>query len=130
MLPVTAFFAGLLGFLYLWLTILVIRRRISLRLALGDGGDTNIMRRIRAHANFAEYVPFALILMGIGELNGQHKWVLATLGTFLVLARLSHAYSLIVVEARKQTDIKFRSIGMVLTLMVIGILSILVLVGR
>ena len=130
MLPVTAFFAGLLGFLFIALSVLIIKRRYALRAALGDAGDEDMKRRIRAHANFAEYVPLALILLAVGELNGQHKWVLAVFGTLLVLGRISHAYSLIVAEVRNPRNFAFRTVGMISTFLTIGVLSLLVLIGR
>ena len=129
MLPVTAFFAGLFGFFYIGLSVLVILKRYNLRLALGDGGDMGITRRIRAHANFAEYVPFCLILLGINELEKKPGWLVATLAALLLLGRLSHAYGLIVAEAANPQNIKFRQIGMVSTFAVLSIASALLVLG-
>ena len=65
---VTPLYAGLLT---LWFTLLSVRV-MNLRrrgIAFGDGGDIGVTRIIRAQANFAEYVPLALLLMGFLEVT-------------------------------------------------------------
>lgn len=123
MVPVTAFFAGLLALIYILLALNIIRGRYALRLPLGDGGDNSMTRRIRAHANFAEYVPLALILMGLSEINGLSESFLTIVGWVLVLCRLSHAFSLSVWEVKNPMRIIFRQVGMVGTFGVILILA-------
>jgi uncharacterized membrane protein YecN with MAPEG domain len=61
---------------------------------LGDGGDQALLRVIRGHANFAEYVPLALLLMGMLELSRFSIYVLHALGIVLLVARLLHGYAL------------------------------------
>jgi len=127
MVHVTAFFAGILGFLFLALSANVIKSRRKMRLALGDGGDAEIARKIRTQANFAEYVPFALLLMGIDEINGFSHALLILIGIVLVVGRLSHAYGLLVAELASIGDkrFKFRAIGVVCTFSVIAVLSLM-----
>jgi uncharacterized membrane protein YecN with MAPEG domain len=124
MVPVTAFFAGLLAFIYLALSVNVIVKRYTIRVTLGDGGNHNMTRRIRAHANFAEYVPMTLILMTVNELNGTSRTFLIVMGIILCAARFSHALSILLVEARVQKKIIFRQVGMVWTFAVIVLLAI------
>lgn len=124
MVSVTAFFAGLLGLLFVMLSVFVIIRRYKLRLPLGDGGDLHAQYRIRAHANFAEYVPFALLLIGANELGAAPKSYIISLGVLLVAGRLSHAFSLLYVEMTNPGRIYFRSVGMALTFTVITLASI------
>jgi uncharacterized membrane protein YecN with MAPEG domain len=124
MVHVTAFFAGILAFLFLGLSIYVILRRYNVKVTLGDGGDSDIMRRIRAHANFAEYVPFALILMALDEINGSSKGFLTLMGILLVAGRVSHAYSLLVREVENPAHFKFRSAGILATFIVILLLAL------
>ena len=38
-------------------------------ISLGDGGDPKMLRVIRGHANFAEHIPLALLLMLVMELG-------------------------------------------------------------
>lgn len=91
---VTPLYAGLLTLLFLLLSARVVRRRGSAKVSLGDGGDTGMLRAIRGHANFAEYVPLALLLMLILELSKFSIYVLHGLGITLVIARLLHGYAL------------------------------------
>lgn len=49
---------------------------------------------MRIHGNFIEYVPMAIILMGIAELGGGPAWALHTYGIALVVARAVHCYAL------------------------------------
>jgi uncharacterized membrane protein YecN with MAPEG domain len=91
---VTPLYAGLLVLWFLVLSIRVIRRRGSGGIALGDGGDPGMLRVIRGHANFAEYVPLALLLMAILELSRFSIYVLHALGLTLLVARLLHGYAL------------------------------------
>jgi uncharacterized membrane protein YecN with MAPEG domain len=53
-----------------------------------------VLRVVRGHANFAEYVPLALLLMAILELSRFSIYILHALGIILVIARLLHGYAL------------------------------------
>jgi uncharacterized protein len=120
---VTPLYAGLLGLWFLVLSIRVIRRRGSEKIALGDGGNTGMARVIRGHANFAEYVPLALLLMAMLELNHVSIYVLHALGIVLLIARLLHGYALSFTS-------KFmfgRVAGAGLTFLVLGIEAVLCL---
>jgi hypothetical protein len=78
----------------MYLSILVIQRRRSQKISLGDGGDQHFLGVIRAHANFAEYVPLILVLMVVAEINLANSWLLHSVGTVLLLGRIIHAYGL------------------------------------
>lgn len=123
MLPVTALYAGALGLLFLSLAIVVIRRRGSEKIGLGDGGNLSLTRAIRGHGNFAEYVPLILILLAISELNGMAVWQLHLIGGLLLLGRLLHGYCF----ALTDSSMPARVGGMILTFaaLVIGALSCL-----
>jgi uncharacterized membrane protein YecN with MAPEG domain len=69
--------------------------------SLGDGGNPNLLRRIRGHGNFAEYVPFILLMMGMLELSHFSVYLLHGIGIALVLARLMHGYALSFTEKFK-----------------------------
>jgi uncharacterized membrane protein YecN with MAPEG domain len=90
---VTPLYAGLLALWFLVLSLRVIQRRRS-GIHLGDGGDQAMLRVIRGHANFAEYVPLALLLMGMLEVSRFSIYVLHALGIVLLVARLLHGYAL------------------------------------
>ena len=127
MVHVTAFFAGILGFLFIALSANVIKSRRKMRVSIGDGGDAQIARKMRAHANFAEYTPFVLLLMGINEMNGTSHTILVAIGMAFLLGRLSHAYGLLVAEVASTSDkrFNFRMVGMVCTFTVIAVLSLM-----
>jgi uncharacterized membrane protein YecN with MAPEG domain len=93
-LKVTLFYGSLLGVFYIYLTLLVLHQRNKQQIGLGDGGDKKFNQLIRAHANFAEYVPLALILMLMAEINELQEWVIHTSAICLLFGRLLHAYGL------------------------------------
>ena len=56
----------------------------------GDGGHDRLNRRIRAHANFAEYVPFILFLAALLEGGGARNVTIHALLLPLLIARIAH----------------------------------------
>ena len=89
---VTLMTAGLCGLLYFWLSFRVVEVRQSSKVSLGDGGDELLISRIRAHANFAEYVPICLVLIAVIELSDSvSSWGLYAAGMGLVGVRVAHA---------------------------------------
>jgi hypothetical protein len=60
-----------------------------------DAGS--LQRKVRAHSNFAEYVPQALLLIVVLELMQAQAWLVWLLGGILTIARIAHAYGLITV---------------------------------
>jgi uncharacterized membrane protein YecN with MAPEG domain len=122
MLPVTALYAGLLGFYFVWLSTRVIKARRTYRLALGTSHRL-VERAARAHGNFAEYVPFALLLLALCEINGLPDWALHVLGVVLVAGRVLHATGI----AREPEEFKWRVAGMSLTFTMIGVAAAAVL---
>lgn len=57
--------SSILFFIYLYLSYLVIIQRRKYHVLYLTNDDKAFIARFRAHANFAEYVPLTLILMGI-----------------------------------------------------------------
>ena len=90
---VTPLYAGILvlWFVVLSLRVVNIRRR---GISFGDGGDPSITRVVRAQANFAEYVPIALLMMGFLEVDHYSIYWLHALGIALVVARVLHGLAL------------------------------------
>jgi uncharacterized protein len=128
MLAVTAFFAAIFAFMQVGLAVLVIRRRRELKAGLGDaGGNSQLQRRIRAHGNFSEYVPMALLMLALIELRGVDTRWLCALGSVLLLGRAAHAYGLIIAEDRIPPVFKFRIGGMMCTFTVLVLAAITLL---
>lgn len=116
-LAVTPVYAGILAFLYLYLAYAVIRRRYSDHISLGDGGDASFLRTVRAHGNFAEYVPIALLLMAMAELGGAGAGVLHSIGALLLAGRIAHGWCFLFTKR----NLNVRVAGMAMTLTAIGI---------
>ena len=93
--PLTLLFAGCCALVQCALTAWVIRRRAQTGIYFLDGGDEPLMRRVRAHGNFAETAPMALLLMALLEISGLGRAWLITLGVSLLLGRLLHAQSML-----------------------------------
>jgi uncharacterized membrane protein YecN with MAPEG domain len=97
---VTPIYAGILAILFFVLSMRVVSMR-GHGASLGDGGNPALLRRIRAHGNFAEYVPFILLMMGFLELSKFSVYLLHAIGIALVAARLLHGYALAFTEKFK-----------------------------
>ena len=124
-MPVTALYASLLALLFVYLAVRVIQLRREGRVAVGDGGKPLLLRRMRVHANFAEYVPLSLILMALAESLHTWQWLLHLLGIALLVGRISHAYGV----SQLEEPFIFRTIGMVATFSVIAMAAAACLAG-
>lgn len=91
---ITLLIVSLHVLLYLLLSLRVVLQRKSSRIGVGTGGDTALALRVRVHANFAEYVPLALLLLALLELSGTVAWFVWACGLVLLLARVLHAIGL------------------------------------
>lgn len=100
MLKIIPFYAAILALLYVYLSARTIGFRRKSRVSIGDGGDQELLRAIRMHANFAEYVPFSLILLTFVEMQAGPFLLLHALGSLLLIARISHAYGISSVQAK------------------------------
>jgi uncharacterized protein len=110
-MPITAFYAALLAMLFMVLSFRTIRQRRNARVEIGTGEDAELLRRYRVHANFAEYVPFALLLLGLAEsLKAPHA-LLHLPGLMLLAGRVVHAYGL----SQTPHILRLRVSGMMLT---------------
>lgn len=114
--PLTLLFAGICALMQCALTAWVVVRRRQARVSFLDGGDKQLLRRIRAHGNFTETVPMALLLMALLELGGLGATWLTAFGCALIVGRMLHAASLLTNNAMWS-----RASGMMLTVAVISI---------
>ena len=88
---ITLVTAGCCGLLYFVLSLRVVMGRQAHKVMIGDGGHDALLTRIRAHANFAEYVPFVLVLMALIELRTGVTELLTSTGILLFVIRIAHA---------------------------------------
>lgn len=94
-MEITMLYAGVLAIGFLALSVRVVQMRSGKTgIGLGDGGNSEMLRRMRGHANFAEYVPLILIMMAMLESNGLAKWAIHALGSTLLVARILHGIAL------------------------------------
>jgi uncharacterized protein len=92
---ITMLYAGLLSLWFVVLSAKVIQGRSGADgVGLGDGGKPKMLRVIRGHANFAEYVPLILLMIAMLEYSGASRWLVHVLGATLLVARLLHGYAL------------------------------------
>ena len=124
MLVVTSIIAAILTIIFVKLSLAVIGLRRKNKVGLGSGGHEDLERAIRAQGNFAEYVPFGIILIACLELNGAPWWLLAIPGIALIVGRLIHAKGIQV----PPPDFSKRVLGMKLTFATLITLAILNLV--
>ena len=98
-MTVIPLYAGLLALLYFVLSYRIVLMRGAGMPSLGDGGNSVLLRRIRAHGNFAEYVPIILLMMGMLEFGKLPTPYLHGLGITLLVARVLHGYALSFTES-------------------------------
>jgi len=91
MLIATSIIASILTIIFIKLSFAVIGLRRKNKVGLGSGGHEDLERAIRAQGNFAEYVPFGIILIACLELNGAPWWLVAIPGITLIVGRMIHA---------------------------------------
>jgi uncharacterized membrane protein YecN with MAPEG domain len=122
-MPITALYAGLLMPLFVVLSVRVILQRRGARVALGDGGDATLLRVMRVHANFAEYVPLTLVLIALAESLRTSGWLLHALGIALVAGRAIHAFG--VSQVREAFVLRVTGVATTLTVMIVAGLACL-----
>ena len=91
---ITMLYAGLCTILVVVLALRVVQWRFRHKIGLGDGGDRQLLMRVRAHANAVENMPLALLLLGGMELNGYNSGQIHGFGSVLLLSRAAHAWGL------------------------------------
>lgn len=98
--------------LLLLLSLVVVRGRWAVKVAMGDGGDQKLAQAIRAHANHAEHAPLALVgLTLLALLDAVPLAAVLGLGGALTVGRFAHAYGLLTNPARSPG----RTVGVLLT---------------
>jgi uncharacterized membrane protein YecN with MAPEG domain len=94
MLSITAAYAAILALIIVALGINVTVHRVKLKVSLGDGGNPEMLRMIRLHANAVEYLPMAIVLMIAYEINGGWHSALHIIGIALVAGRLLQTWAM------------------------------------
>jgi uncharacterized membrane protein YecN with MAPEG domain len=118
-------YAALCALILVVLSLYVIQGRGKYHIGIGDGGNPEMLLRMRIHANFIEYVPLALILIYFVQQVGDSLWIVHVLGVSLIITRLAHVAGLL--GSRGTSPGRF--VGIVGTLLVILIAALLAALG-
>tara|TARA_R110002073_G_scaffold51196_1_gene134686 strand:+ start:124 stop:525 length:402 start_codon:yes stop_codon:yes gene_type:complete len=120
LLIVTTISASILGALYIRLALNVIKYRRKYGVSVGDGGEEELLRAIRAHANLTEYAPIGLILIACLEMNAAPIFVTAPLALMFTIGRILHPLGMGAAGSALQPRVR----GMQLTLF--GVLALVI----
>lgn len=95
-LEIAALYAGVNILILLVLAVLVVAGRRKHKITLGDGGNSDFNRAVRAHANAAEYIPAGLVGIVVLALMepASPLWLLHAAGISLTLGRILHGIGL------------------------------------
>ncbi len=93
-MQITGIYAALGALLLVFLAARVMRRRTQARIGIGDGGDHELLKRIRVHANAVEYLPISLILLLLVELGQTRPLLVHAFGILVLAGRVLHAFGL------------------------------------
>lgn len=125
-ITLTPMYAGILGIILLVLSIRVVAVvRAKGNVLYGDGGNPDFTTVLRGQANFVEYVPLILILIGFAEAGGTSSTWIHAMGGGLVVGRILHPIGLTNAPGINV----FRFVGTNLTWLALLASSILVLLN-
>ena len=123
---ITAVYLGVLGLLYAFLGLRVARFRRGNKIVFGDADNLYLRSAIRAHANFAEYVPIIVLINAMLEMGGAASVQMHVLLGTLTVSRILHPFGM---HAKPMTPqfIVGRIVGMILTFLVLVASAVLLL---
>ena len=123
---ITAVYLGVLGLLYAFLGLRVARFRRGNKIVFGDADNLYLRSAIRAHANFAEYVPIIVLMNALLEMGGAASVQMHVLLGTLTVSRILHPFGM---HAKPMTPqfIVGRIVGMILTFLVLVASALLLL---
>ncbi len=122
---VTPIYTLVVALIWLILWFRVRNRRAELKQSIGDGGDAELLLRIRQHGNCSEWAGFLLLLMIVAEGSGATGVFLHISGVLLIIGRIAHPFGL-------KTDVSghpMRYVGNATNLVAAVVLIVLLAVG-
>lgn len=124
-MPYSIYIAAILSLLLIGLSLNVSRLRMRHQIALGDGGQTDLLKAVRAHGNSLEQSVLFIVLLYLGETSGQISPALTTtLGFAFIMLRLLYCTGLL---ARL---LLLRQVSHGLTMLVLLAVSVLLLLPQ
>ena len=115
LLTITPVYAAILGLIFVYLSVRVVKQRRSAKVSIGDGDNPALRKAIAVHNNFSQYVPLTLLLITFVELSHAQAIITHGLCACLLVARVAHAYGLV----QPVQIMRLRQIGVLLTFGVI-----------
>lgn len=110
---ITAFYAGLLAFLYFRISLDTIQARRRYKISTGPGKNNEIAEIVSAHSNFSAYVPTLLILTYLVEHSKMLSiYFIHFIATTYTVGRVLHYFAF----RGEKMNFKRRVLGMQLTL--------------
>ncbi len=123
-ITITLITTGILGLIFMFHTVRVIIARDKTNTSLGDGGNNDNLKKIRTHANFAEYIPLLLFILLLLEIKGVGTTYLYIYSTLLIAGRILHAHGIL------GQKLWSRVVGMIFTMTLLTIGSLyLIFIG-
>ncbi|NNF60489.1 MAG: glutathione metabolism protein [Gammaproteobacteria bacterium] len=122
---ITPIYAAVLALIFVGLAVRTLMLRRKLQVGIGTGKQPLLARAMRAHANFAEYVPIALLLIYFLELQIDSRAWIHVLCAALLAGRVIHAFGI----SQQPEDLRFRVTGMALTFFAVIAAAVHLLAG-
>ncbi|SDI75423.1 hypothetical protein SAMN04488540_10324 [Ferrimonas sediminum] len=73
----------------------VVAMRRACGIGVGCGDNRSLELRVRSHANLLEYAPLVLLMLIAAESNGANAWLLHSVGSVWLVARVLHPWGLV-----------------------------------
>lgn len=120
---ITGLYAGILALIYIILSFNVIMKRREFKIGMGDGDNKILKKAIRAHGNFAEFIPMILIMMILVEYTLANALMMHIIGISLIIARILQAKGLLKTEIASFE----RVAGTLMTFTIMGVLAFILI---
>ena len=85
---ITAIYAAIHAIFYVAMSTYVITLRAKTNVLVGHPDNMNLLVATRRHSNLSEFIPFAILMMGLSELLGLGSTWLHVAGVALIAGRL------------------------------------------
>ncbi|MBB3860575.1 hypothetical protein GGQ88_001841 [Novosphingobium hassiacum] len=89
-LPITLCAVAAAAAINIWLSMRIGMVRSAKKISIGDGGDADLVCRMRAQANFIENTPIVLVMIAVIELARTGNPFLTGVTALYMLGRVAH----------------------------------------
>lgn len=114
---ITSLLIFILGILYIYLTMTVIKGRYRNKVSLGASDSNEMLYLTSAHSNFSSYAPLFIISIYLLEIQSVYAAVIYILSFAFIIGRILHMRSLI----NQEKTFKHRRNGMILTILPLAV---------